>query len=207
MHQVVFDPNDDAAQILAHADCQKTALTAFFKTFRGSQSFDYLKTINNITYPTFKNACIALGLLENDNKWKLCLEEAAIMHSGTQLRLLFSIILIYSTPMQPQDLWLQFHNNLCDNYDKLQKISANHELQLNHEQKEAYDNILDSAFKQKGILFFINGPAGTGITFLYNTLATKIQSKYKIVICIALSSIAALYLVVVEQLIQHLKYL
>src|SRR5260363_19868 len=32
MHRVVFDPNDEAADIFACADRQKTTLTAFFKT-------------------------------------------------------------------------------------------------------------------------------------------------------------------------------
>ncbi|CAG8467581.1 6869_t:CDS:2 [Cetraspora pellucida] len=35
---------------------------------RGPRSFDHLKTINGTTYLTFKDACIALGLLEDDNE-------------------------------------------------------------------------------------------------------------------------------------------
>ncbi|CAG8727617.1 21811_t:CDS:2, partial [Cetraspora pellucida] len=82
----------------------------------GPQSFDHLKMINSITYPTFKDACIILDLLENDNEWNRCLEEAAIIRSGAQLRSLFATILVYSTPTNPQNLWLLFYNNLCNDF-------------------------------------------------------------------------------------------
>ncbi|CAG8618701.1 11134_t:CDS:2, partial [Gigaspora rosea] len=36
------------------------------------------------------------------------------------------------------------HEHLNWNYNELQRISADRELQLNHEQKTAYNNILDS---------------------------------------------------------------
>ena len=34
----------------------------------GATSFENLRTVNGITYPTFKEACIALGLLQNDEE-------------------------------------------------------------------------------------------------------------------------------------------
>ncbi|CAG8777423.1 1802_t:CDS:2, partial [Cetraspora pellucida] len=129
MHQVVFDPEDEAVEILSCADRKKTTLTEFFKTcikkwtirkrgfaigriyfaspsagerfylrllltvVRGPQSFDHLRVVNGIQYSMFKSACIALSLLEDDGKWKQCLEEASVMRSGSQLRALFAVIL------------------------------------------------------------------------------------------------------------------
>ncbi|CAG8540210.1 12608_t:CDS:2 [Dentiscutata heterogama] len=81
-----------------HTAGERFYLRLLLTKIRGPQSFDHLKTVNNITYPTFKDACIALGLLEDDNEWKQRLEEAAIMRSGAQLRLLFAVILIHSSP-------------------------------------------------------------------------------------------------------------
>ncbi len=52
----------------------------------GAQSFQHLHTVNNAECATFKEACIAMGLLENDNEWRQCLQEAAIMQSGAQLQ-------------------------------------------------------------------------------------------------------------------------
>ncbi|KAL5704116.1 hypothetical protein ACHQM5_022589 [Ranunculus cassubicifolius] len=42
--------------------------------------------------------------------------------------------------------------------------------------------------------FFINGAAGTGKTFLYNTIATQHRSEGKIVVMVASSGIASLLL-------------
>ncbi|CAG8766517.1 10439_t:CDS:1, partial [Acaulospora morrowiae] len=44
-----------------------------------------------------------------------CLEEAAILHSGSQLRALFIIILTQYTSAYPKELWLYFRINICDN--------------------------------------------------------------------------------------------
>ena len=51
----------------------------------GATSFENLRTVNGILYPSFKEACIALGLLQNDEEWDLCLKEAAQIQTGTQI--------------------------------------------------------------------------------------------------------------------------
>ncbi|CAG8510086.1 6725_t:CDS:2 [Acaulospora morrowiae] len=50
-----------------------------------------------------------LGLLEDDEEWNQCLEEAAILHNSSQLRALFIVILTQCTPAYPKELWLHFH--------------------------------------------------------------------------------------------------
>ena len=35
----------------------------------GPRSFEHLRTVNNIVYGTYKEACIARGLLEDDQEW------------------------------------------------------------------------------------------------------------------------------------------
>ncbi|CAG8674051.1 17018_t:CDS:1 [Cetraspora pellucida] len=62
----------------------------------------------------FKDACLALGLLENDREWTQCLEEAAALYTESQLRIFFAIILIQCTPTHLKKLWLCFYTNLCD---------------------------------------------------------------------------------------------
>ena len=36
---------------------------------RGGRSFQDLRTVDGVEYPTFKSACIALRLLEDDGEW------------------------------------------------------------------------------------------------------------------------------------------
>ena len=48
-------------------------------------SFANLQTVNNVQYDTYKEACHALGLLENDNEWIQCLTEAGEIQTGSSL--------------------------------------------------------------------------------------------------------------------------
>jgi len=66
--------------------------------------------------------------------------------------------------------------------------------QLNAEQRYAYDQIISSVDSQAGQTFFLNGPGGTGKTFVYNTICNTVHGNGWIVLCVASSSIAALLL-------------
>ncbi|XP_028054182.1 uncharacterized protein LOC114258419 [Camellia sinensis] len=66
---------------------------------------------------------------------------------------------------------------------------------LNNGQRTAYNAITSSVFESKGSIFFLNGGAGTGKTFLYNTIALKCRSLGYIVVTVASSGIASLLLV------------
>lgn len=226
----------------------------------GPTSFEDLQSFNGIRYDTFKAACVARGLLENDGEWKLCLEEASLIQTGAQLRQLFVTILKDCHPATPRVLWDQFKAQICDDLKhKLQRIfnlnhpsenqifdyglylienilqATNNTLQqfdlpsvqnnwnrvggnrlireqldydqieehrqaidaiqkLNQEQKYVYDQVIDSVQHNKGKTFFLNGPAGTGKTFCYNTICHMLRSQGKIVLCVASSGIAALLL-------------
>ena len=61
----------------------------------GATSFEHLRTVQEILYPSFKEACNALGLLQNDEEWDQCLKEAGQIQSGAQLRSLFATILLF----------------------------------------------------------------------------------------------------------------
>ena len=81
---------------------------------KGPRSFECLRTINNVLHHSFKSACVAMGLLEDDEEWIQCLQEASIMNTGYQLRRLFSVILTQCCPLQPQVLWNQFSMHIFD---------------------------------------------------------------------------------------------
>ncbi|XP_028110139.1 ATP-dependent DNA helicase PIF1-like [Camellia sinensis] len=66
---------------------------------------------------------------------------------------------------------------------------------LNNGQQTAYNAITSSAFESKGTIFFLNGGAGTGKKFLYNTIALKCRNLVHIVVAVASSRIASLLLV------------
>jgi hypothetical protein len=81
---------------------------------RGPKSFQDLRIYEGQVYPTFKAACQARGLLEDDNEWRLCLQEASRIQSGAQLRRLFVTILLYCSPTSSVTLWMEFKEWICD---------------------------------------------------------------------------------------------
>ncbi len=56
-------------------------------------------------HDTFKDACIAMGLLANDNEWDQALEEASVWASGRQLRDMFAYMLMFCEVTNPRQLW------------------------------------------------------------------------------------------------------
>ncbi|KAG6514057.1 hypothetical protein ZIOFF_024396 [Zingiber officinale] len=62
---------------------------------------------------------------------------------------------------------------------------------LNPQQKMAFDIITQSVVHNESKLFFIDGPGGTGKTFLYRSILAHLRKQGKIVIAVATSGIAA----------------
>jgi ATP-dependent DNA helicase PIF1 len=62
---------------------------------------------------------------------------------------------------------------------------------LNEEQRAGFDVIMDHVLNKKSQVFFVDGPGGTGKTFLYKALLATVRSKGLIAIATATSGIAA----------------
>jgi hypothetical protein len=45
---------------------------------KGATSYEHLWTVDGIVHDTFKDACITMGLLADDNEWHQALEEASV---------------------------------------------------------------------------------------------------------------------------------
>ncbi|PIA30674.1 LOW QUALITY PROTEIN: hypothetical protein AQUCO_05400048v1 [Aquilegia coerulea] len=78
---------------------------------KGPSSFE---SLYGIEHKTYREACIARGLLEDDNEWDKCLEEAVIMKTGHQVRRLFCLILTVCNPSRPKILWEKNALKICD---------------------------------------------------------------------------------------------
>ncbi|XP_074361953.1 uncharacterized protein LOC141702153 [Apium graveolens] len=230
---------------------------------KGSTSFECIRTVDGVTYPTFKAACYALGLLDDDKEWIDCLSEAAVWATGNELRNLFVTILVFCQVSNVPELWKthseilsedmlhlqrkRFHAPnlhltkeqtesyaLAEIESLMQKLGRslrdidgmsqpdtsltqdlanrllNEELDydraalkilhekslnaLNYFQKSAYDAILHSVEHDEGKLFFVSGHGGTGKTFLWDTIASKLRSESLIVLPVATSGLASLLL-------------
>ena len=90
-------------------------LRTLLTVVKGATSFEDLRHYNTVEpYPTFHEACLARGLLEDDGEWNQCLAEACLMQTGTCLRHLFTTILLFCTPLEPDRLWHQYRIHICD---------------------------------------------------------------------------------------------
>jgi len=204
---------------------------------RGATSFENLRTVNGILYPSFKETCITLGLLQNDEEWDQCLKEAGQIRTGMQLRKLFATLLLFCEITRPEVLWeknisilsddilfqvrndtgnptleltdTDIHNRaLCHlqsilsrrgrflnefpnmpiptvlpdneqstnrlireeqqyNIEELEKLAEDGFSRLNVDQRIAFEEIITAVKTKTPVIFFVDGPGGTGKTFLY----------------------------------------
>ena len=81
---------------------------------RGPTSFQNLHTVDGVEHPTFRESCLARGLLEDDGEWRQCLQEGSVMHTSSRLRQLFITILLFGNPSRPLVLWEEFREHICD---------------------------------------------------------------------------------------------
>jgi hypothetical protein len=95
-------------------DIERFYLRTLLLYTKNKSSFEDLRTVTNIKYPTFREAAIALGLAKSDNEWHSCLEEASFTAKPFQLRELYVLILINCFPANPRDLWDSFKDSMTE---------------------------------------------------------------------------------------------
>ena len=207
-------------------------------------SHEDLKIYDGVKYETFGQACLARGLIRNDNEWKQCLEEASHFKFPKALRSLFANILIHCNPKYPENLWNTFKDDLSYDIKKLygdcntaysqtlylinqklleqdkslndfgtmphltgkekrikednvydpkeELLKANKMmLSMNNEQQLIVDQFEHFLQDNKQELIFIDGPGGTGKTYVFNTIIHLCLAHKKRVCNMAFSGIAA----------------
>ncbi|KAL4598101.1 hypothetical protein ACB092_11G035000 [Castanea dentata] len=88
------------------ASGERFYLRMLLNVIKGPRSFEEIRTINNVVYPTFRSTCYALGLLDDDKEWHEALNHASCWASGKQLRELFVTMLIFCDVADPYKLWI-----------------------------------------------------------------------------------------------------
>ncbi|RYE17175.1 MAG: hypothetical protein EOP45_16265 [Sphingobacteriaceae bacterium] len=107
-------------------------LRILLHTIKGPTSFESLKTVNGVVHSTYREACLELGLLENDNQWDLALIEAAQISHPIQIRNLFAIILTTCAPSNPKDLWDKHKESMTEDIlAKARRMNNNLTLEYN----------------------------------------------------------------------------
>jgi len=72
---------------------------------KGATSYEHLRTMDGKVHDTFKDACIAMGLLADDIEWDQALEEVGVWVLERQLRDMFASMLMFCEVTNPRQLW------------------------------------------------------------------------------------------------------
>ncbi|CAB4481131.1 unnamed protein product [Rhizophagus irregularis] len=254
---ITFRDDDNLHQVIDRADSHVTTLVAWFKEnadnpaahnykyvdfplyytwnlsdHKGASSFDDLRTVEGHVCASFKEACIRLGLLQDDTEWDPAASE--ILWNNHKLALCEDILYqnrdLYSDindaveqeALRQLESYLQLNakslNDFPDvplflggfgflngpdalnqlireemSYDiTLLQTALNQNVPLlNKDQRAIYDAVL-SSIHDTCTCFFVDGPGGTGKTFLYNTLLATVRSCREIALAVASLGISAL---------------
>jgi hypothetical protein len=82
----------------------------------GATCYEDMRTVRRTVHRSFKEAAIALGLLQSDNDLSLAIAEAATYSMPSQLRRLFCSLIIFCEPTSIADLWITHRFVLSEDY-------------------------------------------------------------------------------------------
>ncbi|KAK9053943.1 hypothetical protein SSX86_025018 [Deinandra increscens subsp. villosa] len=89
-------------------------LRVLLNKVKGPTRFEDIRTVNGHEHGTFRDACYALGLLDDDNEYIDAIKEASHHGTGHFLRNLFATMLVCSALSRPDHVWNQSWKTLSD---------------------------------------------------------------------------------------------
>lgn len=94
---------------------------------KGPTSFEDIRTVNGVVYPTFKDACYELGMLDDDKEYIDAIRDASSWSSGVYLRSLFVMLLLSNTLSRPDKIWDECRQELSDGIIHYQRTTLRYE--------------------------------------------------------------------------------
>lgn len=94
---------------------------------RGPTSYEDIRTVDDIVYATFLEACEARGLLDGDKEYIEGIKESSEFSFGKRMRRFFAVMLLGECLQKPDVVWDATWEYLTDDIlKKLRKDSGNH---------------------------------------------------------------------------------
>lgn len=97
-------------------DMERFCLRMLLSHVKGAQSYNELKFVDGTQHDTFMAAAKALKLLDDDQEWDKTMEEASICRMPSELRQLFSAILVHARPTDSKTLHEKYLTAMCEDY-------------------------------------------------------------------------------------------
>ncbi|KAI7949992.1 hypothetical protein MJO28_008813 [Puccinia striiformis f. sp. tritici] len=226
---------------------------------KGPTSFKDLRTVDEVEYESYQDACNALGLLIDDYLYDNTLREASHYRSGFHLTEMFAMMCVHTPPSNPRALFDNFFENFTDDQVRVDmsrrdsriltlserrllglfrlegiienlggkleqcglkvteeerlilngligedgtqesiqdvevRFQENH-CKFNDAQLHFFNEVKKSLTRGQPELFYLDGPGGTGKTFLLNSIIDFAAVSYIPTKVVAASGVAALLL-------------
>lgn len=96
-------------------------LRIMLNKIRGPTCYEDLKTVNGIVYESYKEACYALGLLDDDKEYVESIIQTSSWASGAYCRSLFVMLITSDTLTRPDKVWEQTWEQLSDDILHIQR--------------------------------------------------------------------------------------
>ncbi len=93
---------------------EKHYLQLLLTTVQDAQSFDDIRTVDEVLHLTYCFVCTALRLLEDYDEWVSCFIKVVHFSTNSSLQSLFMIALMHSDLADSCALWNRFCVDLCD---------------------------------------------------------------------------------------------
>lgn len=83
---------------------------------KGATCFADLWVYNGHSYASFREACAARGLLDDNDMHDKIMEECVQCQMPRELRHTFAILLLWDPPVKPNELWNKFAEDLAADF-------------------------------------------------------------------------------------------
>ncbi|CAH9119974.1 unnamed protein product, partial [Cuscuta epithymum] len=114
-------------------------LRCLLNHIRGATSFEDLRTVQSVIYNTYREACYAMGLLDDDKEYIDGIHEASHWASAVSLRILFAILLLSESLSRPDKVWDKVWKYLAEDIQYRQRLLYQHpDLVLTDEQLKKF---------------------------------------------------------------------
>lgn len=117
---------------------------------RGPKTYADLRRVDHIEYTTYRETCLARGLLANDQHLINALKESQQSDNPNQMRLLFAIVITACEPSDPSGLWISFRDALSQDIVHQNGLTATDPPFPEHLYQECLISINDHVHRMTG---------------------------------------------------------